>query len=118
MRAFAEAWSGPESIVQTLSGQLSWSHNVALLNKLDDHELRACSPISAPPECSRSSTNSSRSTSSVTSAMLGKIKDNYGATSIGLGRAGMIAPPDWTMARKHSSPRYTDWEELLLVKAG
>jgi hypothetical protein len=30
----------------------------------------------------------------------------------------MIAPPDWTMARKHSSPRYTDWEELLLVKAG
>ncbi len=51
--------------------------------------------------------------------LLGKIKDNYGATSIGLGRAGIIAPPDWTIARKHSSPPYTtDWEELLLVKAG
>ncbi len=51
--------------------------------------------------------------------LLGKIKDKYGATSIGLGRAGMMAPPDWTMARKHSSPRYTtDWHELLLVKAG
>jgi predicted nuclease of restriction endonuclease-like (RecB) superfamily len=40
MRAFAQAWSGPEPIVQTPSGQLSWSHNVALLNKLDDHRLR------------------------------------------------------------------------------
>lgn len=40
MRAFAQAWSGPEPIVQTPSGQLSWSHNVALLNKLDDHGLR------------------------------------------------------------------------------
>lgn len=40
MRAFAAAWSGEEPIVQTPSGQLSWSHNVALLNKLDDHGLR------------------------------------------------------------------------------
>ncbi|GAA3325877.1 DUF1016 N-terminal domain-containing protein [Paeniglutamicibacter sulfureus] len=40
MRAFAAAWSGEEQIVQTPSGQLSWSHNVALLNKVDDHELR------------------------------------------------------------------------------
>lgn len=40
MRAFAAAWSDAESIVQTPSGQLSWSHNVALLNKLDDHQLR------------------------------------------------------------------------------
>ncbi|QOT19932.1 YhcG family protein [Paenarthrobacter sp. YJN-5] len=40
MRAFAAAWSGPEPIVQTPSGQLSWSHNVTLLNKLSDHELR------------------------------------------------------------------------------
>ena len=40
MRAFAAAWNGPESIVQTPSGQLSWSHNVALLNKLEDQELR------------------------------------------------------------------------------
>lgn len=40
MRAFAAAWNGPEPIVQTPSGQLSWSHNVTLLNKLKDHELR------------------------------------------------------------------------------
>lgn len=40
MRAFAAAWSGEEPIVQTPSGQLSWSHNVALLNKVDDQELR------------------------------------------------------------------------------
>ncbi|GAA4368684.1 PDDEXK nuclease domain-containing protein [Paeniglutamicibacter cryotolerans] len=40
MRAFATAWSGEEPIVQTPSGQLSWSHNVALLNKLDNQELR------------------------------------------------------------------------------
>ncbi|MET3948750.1 putative nuclease of restriction endonuclease-like (RecB) superfamily [Arthrobacter sp. UYCu512] len=41
MRAFAAAWNGPEPIVRTPSGQLSWSHNVALLSKLDDHELRS-----------------------------------------------------------------------------
>lgn len=40
MRAFAAAWSGQGPIVQTPSGQLSWSHNVALLNKLTEHELR------------------------------------------------------------------------------
>ncbi|MDJ0321988.1 PDDEXK nuclease domain-containing protein [Pseudarthrobacter sp. PS3-L1] len=40
MRAFAAAWNNAEPIVQTPSGQLSWSHNVALLNKLTDHELR------------------------------------------------------------------------------
>lgn len=40
MRAFASAWDEPDSIVQTPSGQLSWSHNVALLNKLDDQKLR------------------------------------------------------------------------------
>lgn len=52
--------------------------------------------------------------------ILGQIKDKYGATSIGLGRAGRIeTPPHWTMARRHRSPRYTtDWDELLLVKAG
>ncbi len=44
MRTFAAAWNGPEPIVQTPSGQLSWSHNVALLNKLDDHELAAGTP--------------------------------------------------------------------------
>lgn len=40
MRAFAAAWYGPEPIVQTPSGQLSWSHNVALLNKLPEHGLQ------------------------------------------------------------------------------
>lgn len=40
MRAFAAAWSDDDSIVQTPSGQLSWSHNVALLNKLDEQDLR------------------------------------------------------------------------------
>src|SRR5690349_21282155 len=28
MRAFAAAWDSPEPIVQTPSGQLTWSHNV------------------------------------------------------------------------------------------
>ncbi|WP_026533869.1 Y-family DNA polymerase [Arthrobacter sp. H14] len=51
--------------------------------------------------------------------LLGKVKDKYGPTSIGLGRAGMMGPPDWTMARNHSSPRYTtEWDELAVVKAG
>jgi len=40
MRAFAAASSGLEPIVQTPFGQISWSHNVALLTKLDDPELR------------------------------------------------------------------------------
>ncbi|UNK47745.1 DUF1016 N-terminal domain-containing protein [Arthrobacter sulfonylureivorans] len=33
MRAFAAAWTGPEPIVQTPSGQLSWSHNVIGLRR-------------------------------------------------------------------------------------
>lgn len=50
--------------------------------------------------------------------LLGQVKDKYGPASIGLGRAGMMAPPDWTMARNHSSPRYTpEWDELAVVKA-
>lgn len=40
MRAFAAAWNDEEPIVQRPSGQLSWSHNVALLNKVDEPELR------------------------------------------------------------------------------
>ncbi|UVJ39469.1 YhcG family protein [Arthrobacter sp. CJ23] len=40
MRAFAAAWNGTEPIVQTTYGQLSWSHNVALLNRLNDQGLR------------------------------------------------------------------------------
>ncbi|WP_307465924.1 hypothetical protein [Pseudarthrobacter oxydans] len=40
MHALAAAWNGPEPIVQTPSGQLTWSHNVVLVDKLADHELR------------------------------------------------------------------------------
>jgi predicted nuclease of restriction endonuclease-like (RecB) superfamily len=40
MRAFAEAWTGDEEIVQTVSAQISWSHNVALLDRLPNQELR------------------------------------------------------------------------------
>ena len=39
MRAFALAWPD-DRLVQTLSGQLSWSHNVLLINKLQDQKLR------------------------------------------------------------------------------
>lgn len=50
--------------------------------------------------------------------LMGRIKDKYGSTSIGLGAAGMLKPPDWTMSRKHQSPRYTtEWDELPIVKA-
>lgn len=50
--------------------------------------------------------------------LTGRIKDKYGSTSIGLGAAGMLKPPDWTMSRKHQSPRYTtEWDELPIVKA-
>ncbi|MDQ4490788.1 PDDEXK nuclease domain-containing protein [Sinomonas sp. ASV486] len=38
MRAFAEAW--PEQIVQTPSAQITWSHNVVLLDKVPDHQTR------------------------------------------------------------------------------
>ncbi|WP_333615182.1 PDDEXK nuclease domain-containing protein [Glutamicibacter sp.] len=40
MRDFAEAWGDDESIVQSITGQLSWTHNVALLNKITDRALR------------------------------------------------------------------------------
>lgn len=51
--------------------------------------------------------------------LLGSVRDKYGTASIGLGRAGMNVQPDWTMARKRRSPRYTtEWDELLVVKAG
>ncbi|AKJ30222.1 PDDEXK nuclease domain-containing protein [Caldimonas brevitalea] len=39
MKAFAAAWPDTE-FVQTVSGQLSWSHNVALLDKLADRAER------------------------------------------------------------------------------
>jgi predicted nuclease of restriction endonuclease-like (RecB) superfamily len=40
MRSFAAAWDGSEPIVQTPSAQISWSHNVVLLDKLKDRGLR------------------------------------------------------------------------------
>lgn len=39
MRAFAEAYPD-EAIVQQLVGQIPWGHNLALLNKLEDPEVR------------------------------------------------------------------------------
>ncbi|GGY01333.1 DUF1016 family protein [Massilia dura] len=39
MRAFAEAWPEPE-IVQQAVGQLPWGHNLMLLTKLKDKQLR------------------------------------------------------------------------------
>ncbi|WP_345148253.1 DUF1016 N-terminal domain-containing protein [Arthrobacter ginkgonis] len=40
MRAFAQAWDGREEIVQTVSARISWSHNVALLERCPDRTLR------------------------------------------------------------------------------
>lgn len=40
MRAFASAYPD-EAIVQQLVGQIPWGHNLALLNKLEDPEVRA-----------------------------------------------------------------------------
>ena len=39
MRAFAEAWPGAE-IVQQAVGQLPWGHNLVLLTRLKDPQLR------------------------------------------------------------------------------
>ena len=51
--------------------------------------------------------------------LLAQVTDKYGAASIGLGLAGMAsAKPDWTMARKFASPRFTtEWSDLPVVKA-
>lgn len=40
MRSFAGAWPDEDSIVQRPVGQLPWGHVIALLDKLDDQELR------------------------------------------------------------------------------
>nr|WP_237686253.1 Y-family DNA polymerase [Arthrobacter jiangjiafuii] len=51
--------------------------------------------------------------------LLAQVTDKYGSASIGLGLAGMSsAKPDWTMARKFASPRYTtEWSDLPVVRA-
>ena len=51
--------------------------------------------------------------------LLAQVTDKYGAASIGLGLAGMAsAKPEWTMARRFASPRYTtEWSDLPVVKA-
>lgn len=50
--------------------------------------------------------------------LLGDVMDKFGTGSIGLGRAGMVEAPDWSMKRQALSPRYTtEWDELLVVKA-
>jgi predicted nuclease of restriction endonuclease-like (RecB) superfamily len=43
MRSFAEAWplaGGADEIVPQAVGQLPWGHNIALLTKLKDHDIR------------------------------------------------------------------------------
>lgn len=51
-------------------------------------------------------------------AILGDIEDRFGPGAIGLGRAGMVEAPDWSMKRAAMSPRYTtEWDELPIVKA-
>ncbi len=40
MRAFAQAWQNAE-IVQQLVGRLPWGHNLVLLTKLKDEQMRA-----------------------------------------------------------------------------
>jgi len=48
----------------------------------------------------------------------GIVKDRFGSGSIGLGIAGLVAEPDWSMKRKALSRRYTtEWAELPVVKA-
>jgi DNA polymerase V len=51
-------------------------------------------------------------------SLLGDVLDRFGSGSIGLGVAGLVAEPDWSMKRKALSPRYTtEWAELPVVKA-
>jgi len=51
-------------------------------------------------------------------SLLGYVLDRFGAGSIGLGVAGLVSEPDWSMKRSALSPRYTtEWDELPVVKA-
>jgi DNA polymerase V len=51
-------------------------------------------------------------------SLLGDVLDRFGSGSIGLGVAGLVSEPDWSMRRKALSPRYTtEWAELPVVKA-
>ncbi|MDJ0354473.1 DUF4113 domain-containing protein [Pseudarthrobacter sp. PH31-O2] len=46
------------------------------------------------------------------------VLDRFGSGSIGLGVAGLVTEPDWSMKRQALSPRYTtEWAELPIVKA-
>lgn len=51
-------------------------------------------------------------------SLLGDVLERFGSGSIGLGVAGLVTEPDWSMKRKALSPRYTtEWAELPVVKA-
>ncbi|OMH32582.1 DNA polymerase V subunit UmuC [Tersicoccus sp. Bi-70] len=51
-------------------------------------------------------------------ALIGDVTTRFGTHAIGLGRAGLIRVPEWTMKRQRMSPRYTtDWDELATVHA-
>lgn len=50
--------------------------------------------------------------------LLESVSKKYGRGSLGLGRAGVKAGPDWSMKREMLTPRYTThWDELPIVKA-
>ncbi|WP_427019020.1 Y-family DNA polymerase [Pseudarthrobacter sp. P1] len=50
--------------------------------------------------------------------LMGSVRTKFGAAAIGLGLGGLAEPPQWSMKREHSSPRYTtEWAELPVVRA-
>lgn len=50
--------------------------------------------------------------------VLGDVRSKFGSAAIGIGIGGLAQPPQWSMKREHSSPRYTtEWKELPVVRA-
>lgn len=47
MRKFAESWPD-KKIVQEALAQITWYHNLALLEKLKTSDLRLCGPPGSP----------------------------------------------------------------------
>nr|WP_035748795.1 Y-family DNA polymerase [Arthrobacter sp. 35W] len=50
--------------------------------------------------------------------LMGSVRTKFGAAAIGLGLGGLAEPPQWSMKREHSSPRFTtEWAEIPVVRA-